>query len=670
MSGAGIAGSAARDICDYVVVGSGAGGGTIAARLAEAGFHVVVLEAGGDPRELSGGDPLYPAANRLPDDCDIPAFHPFASENDAIAWHFFVRHYSELDRAKRDPNYRGEWEGRKVDGVLYPRASCLGGCTAHNALILIAPPSADWDDLAQQTGDSSWSAANMERYFARLENCRHRWLRRQLAKLGIRGTGHGWKGWLATEKALPREALDDGELVRTIAAAAFTELDQPRNWRRSLRVLLRSFGDPNDNSVVQQASEGLFYTPLATRWHRRNGTRERLRSVATRLPHLLDIRLNCLAAKILLAPNNRAEGVEYLPGARQYGAHRRPSGPSGEARRIYARREVILAGGAFNTPQLLMLSGIGGKDTLSAVNIETRVDLPGVGRNLQDRYEVGVVHRMKRVWPSLRNAEFRRGDPVWRRWSRFRLGMYTSNGAALALIKRSRHAAANLPDLFIMSLLAPFHGYFPGYSTAVAKNRDRLTWCVLKAHTRNRAGIVSLKSAHPATPPHIDFRYFHTDDDPQGLDLKAAVEGVRLARRLARPLVECGAAVEEIPGPEFDGDAELERFVRDHAWGHHACGSCAIGKREAGGVLRSDFGVHGTTGLRVVDASVFPRIPGYFIASAVYMIAEKAADVVLADAMVIRPPGLPEMEPAGDHPVLRQPVEPRSASAAAMAQTH
>jgi len=157
---------------------------------------------------------------------------------------------------------------------------------------------------------------------------------------------------------------------------------------------------------------------------------------------------------------------------------------------------------------------------------------------------------------------------------------------------------------------------------------------VLKAHTRNRAGRVALRSADPTDPPAIDFRYFDRGDDPEELDLQAVVAGVRLARQLAAPLVECGMiAEEEVPGSDVKSDKELEQFVRDHAWGHHACGTCAIGAVEDNGVLGSDFRVHRTTGLRVVDASVFPRIPGYFIASAVYMIAEKAADVILADAM-------------------------------------
>jgi choline dehydrogenase-like flavoprotein len=133
--------------------------------------------------------------------------------------------------------------------------------------------------------------------------------------------------------------------------------------------------------------------------------------------------------------------------------------------------------------------------------------------------------------------------------------------------------------------------------------------------------------------PQVDFHYFEegTPDDDQDLD--SVVDGIQFVRRLAEPLIKEGLiAEEEMPGKHVETQADLRDFVRSHAWGHHASCSCAIGPRDQGGVLDSHFRVYGTEGLRVVDASVFPRIPGFFIASAVYMVGEKAADVILADA--------------------------------------
>ena len=109
---------------EYIVVGSGAGGGTLAARLAEAGCSVLLLEAGGDPHQLSGGNDAQPGVNRLPDDYDVPAFH-FASENEAMRWDFFVRHYASDEMQQRDPKYRGDYRGVPVNGILYPRAGTL-----------------------------------------------------------------------------------------------------------------------------------------------------------------------------------------------------------------------------------------------------------------------------------------------------------------------------------------------------------------------------------------------------------------------------------------------------------------------------------------------------------------------------------------------------------------
>jgi len=143
---------------------------------------------------------------------------------------------------------------------------------------------------------------------------------------------------------------------------------------------------------------------------------------------------------------------------------------------------------------------------------------------------------------------------------------------------------------------------------------------------------VRLRSADPRDTPAIDFHYFDPADDPQGDDLRALVDAVKFVRHVMAPLVRSGAvSPEHAPGPSVADDQAIARYVRDNAWGHHASCSCPIGLPAQGGVVDSRFNVHGTRGLRIVDASVFPRIPGFFLASAVYIIAEKAADAVLED---------------------------------------
>jgi len=144
---------------------------------------------------------------------------------------------------------------------------------------------------------------------------------------------------------------------------------------------------------------------------------------------------------------------------------------------------------------------------------------------------------------------------------------------------------------------------------------------------------VTLRSSDPRSVPDINFNYFDEGDDRNGEDVRAVVEGIRLARRLIDAVNKRDPiAEEESPGRHLQSDEELAQFVRDNAWGHHACGTCAIGPRERNGVVDRAFRVHGTRGLRIVDASVFPRIPGFFIASAIYMAAEKAADDILAES--------------------------------------
>jgi choline dehydrogenase-like flavoprotein len=597
------------DICDYAVIGSGAGGGTVAARLAEAGMDVVLLEAGNDYREIT--------APGLPEHADVPAFHPLASENPALRWDYFVRHYADDTQQRRDPKAGAE-------GVLYPRAGTLGGCTGHNAMIFVTPDDEDWNGIAALTGDPSWRAETMRRYLRRVEDCRHRPFWRWLSSFGIDPTGHGWTGWLRTEQAMPKQAFTDDEVRRLVAAASWGS----GIWRRLLSLMCRE-GDPNDQRWARRGFEGPAYTPLSTATHGRTGTYQRLREVAARFPERLQIRLNALATRVVLDERHRAVGIDYLKGPHLYRADPNAGASPGVARHLRVRREIIVAGGAFNSPQLLMLSGIGPPTELAAHGIPLRIALPGVGRNLQDRYEIAVVNRLHRPWSSLAGARFDATDPIYREWAGRRRGMYISNGSAIAVTRRSMPQAP-APDLFCMALLARFYGYFPGYSRQITDHHDYLSWAILKAHTGNRAGTVTLRSADPRDTPLVNFRYFEEGDDPGGADLGAVVEGIRFVRRMVRALGDGVVATEEMPGAECTSDEALAAYVRDNAWGHHASCSCAIGPRTDGGVLGSDFTVHGTQGLRVVDASVFPRIPGYFIASAIYIAAEKAADAVLA----------------------------------------
>lgn len=632
---------------DFIVVGSGAGGGPLAANLARAGFSVLLLEAGGDLCATTLGRYMY----------EVPIFHPLCTEFDECRWDYFVRHYSDSSQQSRDTKFvrNDPVSNLPVDGIWYPRAGTLGGCTAHNAMITVTPQNSDWDLIADITGDDSWGAENMNRYFARLENCHYqprpgsvRYLLEGLLSAVVAwwkredwrdwSHGHGFDGWLTTSESDPRLVLGDFQIIRILLSAVRvalrTGIEHP-----FLAFLTRL--DPNDIRNALHMREGLAITPLAVSRGKRNGPRDYLlRTEQTkRNPK---IQLHSFVTKVLFE-KNKAIGVEFVEGKHLYQAdpnarrqqERQQSSPP---RSVFASREVILAGGAFNSPQLLKLSGIGPRRELENFGIQVLVDLPGVGENLQDRYEVSVISDLPQPFALLQGATFeppQAGKPIeeaFKLWLSGK-GLYTSNGSLIGILKRSRRSLLE-PDLYIFGLPGTFAGYKPGYSPLIERQRNRFSWVILKAYTKNRVGRVSLRSADPLQWPEINFNYFSEETGVANTDLRAVVKGIEFVRDM-NAAFRAKPSDEVWPGQTRDTPDKLAEFVRNEAWGHHASCTNKIGADgDPLAVLDSRFNVRGTRGLRVVDASVFPNIPGYFIVSAVYMISEKASDVIIEENSV------------------------------------
>jgi choline dehydrogenase len=622
---------------DYVVVGAGAGGGPLAANLAAAGLRTLLLDAGG-------------AAEN--DTYLVPAFHADASEDPVQCWNYYVRHYADERQHLRDSKLVTD------RGILYPRAGTVGGCTAHHALITVYPYNRDWDAIAEDTGDTTWHSTAMRRYFERLERCTYRprpkeppanpLLAALLKALPFTAdryrndARHGFDGWLPTTLADPRLAVQDKQLLKVILSAAEDALVDFLDRPLSPLEGFGSFVDPNDWRVQTHALQGLWQIPLSTANGRRSAVRERVQAVQRSHPDHLVVRTNALAARVVLDGSGAAIGVDYLDEAHAYRAD--PASPRATGppvpRRVLASREVVLCAGAFNTPQLLMLSGIGPREELQRHGIPVRVDLQGVGAHLQDRYEVGVVSQMDREFPVARDCDFHAPQPgtepdrCYRAWQRGE-GLYTTNGAVVGVTRKSR-PSLDAPDLFVFGGPFDFRGYYPGYSQDLTRHRDRFTWAILKSRTHNTGGRVRLRSTDPRDTPLVNFHYFAEGTDKDDVDLEAMADAVEFVRGMNR---RAGAVIrrELWPGDEVHGREAVRRFVEDEAWGHHASCTCRMGRADdPSAVVDSAFRVRGVDRLRIVDASVFPRIPGFFVATPIYMISEKASDVILAAQGVTR----------------------------------
>jgi choline dehydrogenase len=627
---------------EYVIVGSGAGGAPLAARLALGGHKVLLLEAGGD--ETNSTQYI------------VPVLHAVASEYEPMRWDFFVKHFDDEAEMKRDTKltyqladgtrYTGANppEGAQPLGILYPRVGSLGGCTSHNALITIYPYRSDWQYLQDITGDSSWAPDNMRQYFERIEKSRY--LPNSIA-------GHGFNGWLETSLTQLTLIAQDFKVLSLVLAAATgmgkTVLGSLITTVTGLgQILLR---DINHTGAGRDSEEGLWQVPLAMKIpeYKRAGPVDLLNTVVnaknadgSRKYHL-DIQLNTLVTTLRFDQGTsgkpKATGVNFLTGQSLYGADpRRQSGAAtgkGTPGSVTATREVILSAGAFNTPQILKLSGVGPKAELDQFGIPVVKDLPGVGTNLQDRYEIPMTGAAPTSLALLKGCTFLKGyDACLEKWETqpaINKGTYATNGVAIAITKKAKNSPNGNADLLVAGWPAYFNGYYPNYFENATLGGNHWTWLTLKAMSRNNAGTVTLRSADPQDVPEIRKRNFAVGGDE---DLDALVEGLKYGRQAFKDLIPLDGRFTEVwPGSQVKTDAQLREFTKYEAWGHHASCTCPIGADDdVNAVLDTNFKVRGVDNLRVVDASSFPKIPGTYLAVPIYMIAEKASDIILADA--------------------------------------
>jgi choline dehydrogenase len=455
--------------------------------------------------------------------------------------------------------------------------------------------------------------------------------------------GHGYDGWLSTETAPLTIALEDPQLLSLITGGAFALGNLTDNI---INVATLLAGDANSDSDSRDAKGGYFQAPIHSKNGIRIGPREFILAVRDakdsngKKKYPLDVRMNCHVTKVVFDKSEdtpRATGVEFLDGRGIYKASplSRSAG-TGKPGSVTASKEVIVAGGTYNTPQILKLSGVGPADELKKFDIPVVADLPGVGTNLQDHYEIVVQSQIPKNFSALHGCTFGGGpdDKCLDQWEKPLLGLtlnkgtYTSSGLPVAMLYKSSAADRGDWDVFAFGGPVNFRGYFPGYSVNATARHDTFSWAILKGQPRNQAGTVTLRSDDPLDVPDITYNYFDTGSGDYEKDLQALAEAVDLTRdAFDRQLVP---TKEVLPGSSVKTKEEIDNYIKNTAWGHHASSTCPIGADDDQmAVLDSKFRVRGVKGLRVVDASVYPRIPGTFTAVSTFIVAEKAADDIL-----------------------------------------
>lgn len=467
---------------------------------------------------------------------------------------------------KTDPD--PHMNGREI---YWPRGRGLGGSSSINGLIYVRGQPEDYDGWAAM-GNEGWSWREVLPYFRKLEH-------------NTRGASehHGADGPLWCSDIPVKH-----ELMEAIVRGA-VELGIPRT--------------DDFNAGVQ---EGVGYYQLFTR----NGWRCSSASAylkPARGRKNLAVEVNAHATQVTF-DGIRACGVKYL----QHGVER-------EAR---AAREVVLAAGALQSPQLLQLSGVGPADFLQSLGVPVVEHLPGVGENLQDHLQLRLMYRVtKRITTN---------DDLASAWRKLKIGLQwiVTRGGPLAIgINQGGLFTRVLPESRRPDVQFHFATLSAELAGAPPHPWPGCTFSVCQLHPSSR-GRVRIRSRDPREAPSMQPNYLSTE-----LDRRCAVAGAKLARRLAatralQPYIES----EYRPGPDCRSDDELLEFAKNYgATIFHPSGTCKMGS-DPMAVVDDRLRVHGLAGLRVVDCSIMPTVTSGNTHAPVVMIAEKASDMLLEEA--------------------------------------
>ncbi len=456
--------------------------------------------------------------------------------------------------------------------IYVPRGKTLGGSSSINGMVYIRGHALDYDRWVEQ-GAKGWSYAEVLPYFRRCESHASR-----------ADEYHGGDGPLGVVTTCQDNPLYEA-FIEAGVEAGYARTEDSNGYRQEgfYRYDMNTAGG-------QRASTSSAYIRPARQ--RRN----------------LSVETRALATRITF-DGHRASGVEYRHGGRLERAH--------------ADREVILCGGAVNSPQLLMLSGVGRADDLAGHSIPMVHDLPGVGQNLQDHVETFVEHECTRPITLYKHMKPWNALGIGMNWLLFRRGLGVTNHFEAGSFIRTR-AGIKHPDIQ--------HHLIPRLSRNLLKagaNRHGYRVHIGPMRPTSR-GAITLASGDPTAAPRIDPNMMATERDRE--DMR---QGITLTREImAQPALAPFRGPEIGPGPEITSDADLDAHIRSRAESaFHLCGSCKMGIDDMA-VVDAECRVRGIEGVRIIDASIIPSMVSGNLNAPVMMMGEKAADMILGKAPV------------------------------------